>query len=110
MDSKRPTGYTLFGVYNQWRSGIGMWVDVVEQVYSRYEQDFLKRAKELRLTPNSERVLISDNPQDMKRSRKTGIQGLYVYRNLKVTVFIELSDELLRWFGYLDSELQIHED
>lgn len=110
MDSKQRTGYTLFGAYNQWRSGVGMWVDVVEQVYSRHEPDFLKKAKELRLSPDSERILISDNPQDMKRSRKTGIQGLYIYRNLKVDVFIDLSYELLRWFGHPPADLQIHEE
>ena len=57
------TGYTLFGVPKPWQKGVGMWIDVAEQVYSRDEHDFLEKTKKhLRLTPRSTRILISESP------------------------------------------------
>ena len=105
-----PTGYTLFGVDKLWRSGIGMWADVVEQVCSRHERDFLERAGRLRLSPGSRRVLISDNSENINRSRKTKAPGIYIEYSLTRAECIRLAYQLLEMFGYLASDLVIHEE
>ncbi len=120
-----PTGYALFGVYKPWRSGIGMWVDVVEQVYSRHEHDFLEMTKEhLRLWPRSNRVLISEYPLDIsgrpltdrdwrKQWRKIKYMNypeIFVYKDMKIIWFIEVARKLLELFGHPASDLVIHEE
>lgn len=107
---ERPTGYTLFGVSKLWRSGIGMWVDVVEQVYSRHEHDFLERAERLRLTPGSRRVLISGNPKSINRSKRTKVPGVYIEYSLTSDECIKLAYQLLEMFGHSTSDLVIHEE
>ena len=104
-EDELPTGYTLFGVSKSWRSGIGMWVDVVEQVYSRHERDFLERAERLRLTPGSRRVLISGNPRNINRSKRTRAPGIYVEYSLTQAECVRLAYQLLKLFGHLASDL-----
>ena len=115
---KRPTGYTLFGVYSPWRSGIGMWADVVKEVYFRHENDFLEKAQELRLNRSNrflkDGVLISDNPEKINRPRgpirpRGTSVPIYIERSLKVDVLIELAYDLLKLFGHPPSDLYIHE-
>lgn len=108
----RPTGYTLFGVYSTWRSGIGMWIDVVEQVYYRHERNFLEEAKKhLRVTPGSNRILISERPLNEYRDwKETRIPHIFVYSNLKVNRFVELARKLLEIFGHPPPDLEIHEE
>ena len=107
---RRPTGYTLFGVHKPWRSGIGMWVDVVEQVYYRHKSDFLQKAKKrLRLTPSSNLILIFEQPLNEDRDwKETGVPGIFVYSNLKVIRFIELAYKLLELFEHSPSDLHFH--
>ena len=107
---KRPTGYTLFGVHKLWRSGIAMWKDVVEQVYSRHEYDFLERAEKLRLTQGSRRILISGNPQSVNRYKKTKAPGIYIEYSLTQNECIRLAYQLLAMFGHPASDLVIHEE
>ena len=107
---KRPTGYTLFGDYKPWRSGIGMWVDVVEQVYSRHKRDFLVRAERFRLTPGSRRVLISGNPQRINRSKPTRAPGIHIEYSLTQAECINLAYQLLELFGYPPSDLYFNGD
>ena len=107
---KRPIGYTLFGDYKPWRSGIGMWVDVVEQVYSRHKHDFLGRVDKLRLTPGSRRVLISGNPQSINRSKRTRAPGIYIEYSLTQTECVNLAYQLLDLFGYPPSDLLFNDD
>lgn len=102
---KQPTSYTLFGVPRPWRSGIGMWVDVVEQVYSRHERDFLEKAERLRLTPGSRRVLISGNPQSINRSKRTRAPGIYIEYSLTQAECVKLAYQLLELFGHPASDL-----
>ena len=106
----QPIGYTLFGVYKPWRSGIGMWVDVVEQVYSRHEHDFLGRAERLRLTPGSRRVLISSNPQSINRPKKTRAPGIYIEYSLTQAECVKLAYQLLELFGHQAFDLVFHWD
>ena len=111
--SKRSTGYTLFGVDRQWRSGIGMWVDVLRQVQLRHEHDFLERAERLRLTPGSRRVLISDNPYDISRSKELAFQNgqrIYIEYSLTRAQCIDLAYQLLELFGYPASDLHFNDD
>ena len=115
---KRPTGYTLFGVYSSWRSGIGMWADVVEQVYSRHENDFLEKSQQLRLSRSilflRNGLLIShdrdkiNRPRGPIKPRETSVP-IYIERSLKVDICIELAYALLKMFGHPPSDLQIHE-
>ena len=107
---KRPSGYTLFGDSKPWRSGIGMWVDVVEQVYYRHKSDFLQKAKKrLRLTPGSNLILIFETPLNKDRDwKETGVPGIFVYSNLKVIRFIELAYKLLELFEHSPSDLHFH--
>lgn len=109
---KRPIGYTLFGVRKPWRSGIGMWADVVQEVHSRHEHDFLKRARYLELERSSRfhGKLISDNPQDISRPRNSGVNGIYIERSLTISQCIELAHKLLKLFGHPASDLVIHWD
>lgn len=109
---KRPIGYTLFGVRKPWRSGIGMWADVVQEVHSRHKHDFLKRAKQLELERSSRfhGKLISDNPQDISRPRNSGVNGMYIERSLTISQCIELAHKLLKLFGHPASDLVIHWD
>lgn len=123
---KRPTGYTLFGVYKPWQYGVDMWIDVVEQVYSRHEHDFLEMTKEhLRLWPRSNRILISECPLDIsgrplnenrdwrKQWRKikyTNYPEIFVYKDMKIIWFIEVARKLLELFEYPASDLEIHEE
>ncbi len=105
------TGYTLFGVDRRWRSGIDMWVDVVEQVYSRHEHDFLERAGRLRLTPGSRRVLISGNSKNINRSKELICQNgqrIYIEYSLTRDECIKLAYQLLEMFGHPPSDLEIH--
>jgi len=106
-----PGGYALFGVDRQWRSGIGMWVDVVGQVQLRHERDFLERAGRLRLSPGSGRVLISGNPYDINRSRELICQNgqrIYIEYSLTRDQCINLAYQLLEMFGHPPSDLEIH--
>ena len=109
---KRPIGYTLFGVRKPWRSGIGMWADVVQEVHSRHKHDFLKRAKQLELERSSRfhGKLISDNPQDISRPRNSGVNGIYIERSLTISQCIELAHKLLKSFGRPASDLVFHLD
>lgn len=109
---KRPINYTIFGVFKPWRSGIGMWADVVQKVHSRHKHDFLERAKKLQLERSSHfhGKLISDNPQDISRPRDSGVNGIYIERSLTISQLIELAYKLLRMFGHTDSDLVIHWD
>ena len=107
---KQPTSYTLFGVPRPWRSGIGMWVDVVEQVYSRHERDFLEKAERLRLTPGSRRVLISGNPQSINRSKRTRAPGIYIEYSLTQAECVKLAYQLLEMFGHPASDLHFNGD
>ena len=106
-----PGGYALFGVDRRWRSGIGMWADVVEQVQLRHERDFLERAERLRLTPGSRRVLISGNSEDINRSKvlicRNG-QRIYIEYSLTRDECINLAYQLLEIFGHHPSDLEIH--
>lgn len=110
---ERSTGYTLFGVYKPWLSGIGMWVDVVEQVQLRHERDFLERAERLRLSPGSGRVLISGNPYDINRYKERICQNgqrIYIEYSLTRDQCINLAYQLLEMFGHPPSDLEIHEE
>lgn len=110
--SKRPTGYTLFGDYKPWQSGIGMWADVVKEVHSRNRHNFLERAKKLELERSSRfhGKLISDNLRDISRPRNSGVNGIYIERSLTISQLIELAYKLLRMFGHTDSDLVIYWD
>ena len=106
-----PGGYALFGVDRRWRSGIGMWVDVVEQVCYRHERDFLERAEGLRLTPGSRRVLISGNSENINRSKELVCrngQRIYIEYSLTRDECINLAYQLLEMFGHPPSDLEIH--
>ena len=105
--SKRQIDYTLFGVSKPWRSGIGMWVDVVEQVYSRHERDFLEKAERLRLSPGSRRVLISGNPQSINRYKPTKAPGIYIEYSLTQAECVRLAYQLLKLFEHPPSDLSI---
>ena len=109
---ERPIGYTLFGVRKPWRSGIGMWADVVQEVHSRHKHDFLKRAKQLELERSSRfhGKLISDNPQDISRPRNSGVDSIYIERSLTISQCIELAHKLLKSFGHPASDLVLHWD
>lgn len=87
----RPTGYILFGDSKPWRSGIGMWADVVEELYFRHGRDFLERAERLRLTPGSKRVLISGNPQSINRPKKTKASEIYIEYSLTQAECVKLA-------------------
>ena len=115
---KRPIGYTLFGDYKPWRSGIGMWADVVKEVYYRHENDFLGKSQQLRLSRSilflRNGLLIShdrdkiNRPRGPIKPRGTSVP-VYIERSLKVDICIELAYELLKTFGHPASDLQIHE-
>ena len=107
--SKRQIGYTLFGVSRS-RSGIGVWADVVEEVYFRHERDFLERAEKLRLTPGSRRVLISGSPQSINRSKPTKAPGVYIEYSLTQAECLRLAYQLLKLFGYPSSDLYFNGD
>lgn len=107
---QRRIGYTLFGVYKPWRSGIGMWVDVVEQVYSRHKHDFLGRADKLRLTPGSRRVLISSDRQSINRSKRTKAPGIYIEYSLTQAECVKLAYQLLELFEHSAFDLVFHWD
>lgn len=107
---RRPTSYTLFGVHKPWRSGIGMWVDVVEQVYSRHKQNFLRRAERLRLSPGSKRVLISGNPRSINRSKTTRAPGIYIEYSLTQAECVKLAHQLLELFGHPPSDILFNGD
>ena len=102
---ERPIGYTIFGLRRPWRSGIGMWVDVVEQIYFRHERDFLGRAERLRLTPGSRRVLISGNPRVINRPKKTKVPGIYIEYSLTQAECVKLAYLLLELFEHPPSDL-----
>lgn len=116
---KRPIGYTLFGDYKPWRSGIGMWADVVKEVYYRHENNFLEKSQQLRLSKSilflRNGLLIShdrdkiNRPRGPIKPRGTSVP-VYIERSLKVDVCIELAYELLKIFGHPASDLQIHEE
>ena len=116
---KRPIGYTLFGDYKPWRSGIGMWDDVVKEVYYRHENDFLEKSQQLRLSRSilflRNGLLIShdrdkiNRPRGPIKPRGTSVP-VYIERSLKVDVCIELAYELLKTFGHPASDLEIHWD
>ena len=110
-EGRKRIDYTLFGVYKS-RSGIGMWADVVEQMCSRHERDFLERAEELRLTPGSRRVLISRNSHSINRSKGLNCrngQRIYIEYSLTQAECVNLAYQLLKLFGYPSSDLEIHE-
>lgn len=107
QDSKRQIDYTLFGVSKS-RSGIGVWADVVKEVYSRHENDFLEKAEKLRLTPGSRRVLISGDPQSINRPKSTEVPGVHIEYSLTQVECQNLSYQLLQLFGHPPSDLQIH--
>lgn len=109
---KRPISYSIFGVLKPWRSGIGMWADVVKKVHSRHEHNFLERAKELELERSSRfhGKLISDNPRDISRPRNSGVNGIYIERSLTISQLIQLAYKLLRMFDHTDSDLVIYWD
>lgn len=105
--SKQQIGYTLFEVSKS-GSGIGMWSDVVKEVYLLHKHDFLEKAEKLRLTPGSRRVLISGNPQSINRSKPTGVPGIYIEYSLTQAECQNLAYQLLQLFGHPPSDLQIH--
>lgn len=107
---ERPIGYTIFGLRRPWRSGIGMWVDVVEQVYFRHERDFLGRAERLRLTPGSRRVLISGNPRVINRPKRTKAPGVYIEYSLTQAECVKLAYQLLELFEHPAFDLVFHWD
>ena len=107
QDSKSQINYTLFGVSKS-RSGIGVWADVVKEVYYRHENDFWEKAEKLRLTPGSRRVLISGDPQSINRSKPTEVPGLYIEYSLTQAECVNLAYKLLALFGHPPSDLQIH--
>lgn len=109
QDSKSQIDYTLFGVSKS-RSGIGVWADVVKEVYYRHENDFWEKAEKLRLTPGSRRVLISGNPQSINRSKPTEVPELYIEYSLTQAECVNLAYNLLALFGHPPSDLQIHEE
>ena len=109
QDSKSQMDYTLFGVPKS-RSGIGVWADVVKEVYYRHENDFWEKAEQLRLTPGSRRVLISGDPQSINRSKPTEVPGLYIEYSLTQAECVNLAYKLLALFGHPPSDLQIHEE
>ena len=123
---RRILGVTLLGIDKELRSGKDMWIFVVEQVYASHLQestdtpenkvmlqerriDFLKRVKQLRART---RLFISENYQDVSKYRpvEVGDTGIFVETDMKVDKFEELSRQLLRVFGYAESELQIYEE
>ena len=111
-EGRKRIDYTLFGVYKS-RSGIGMWADVVEQVCSRHERDFLEKAEWLRLTPGSRRVLISGNSENINRSKELicrNGQRIYIEYSLTRDECIRLAYQLLAMFGHPASDLVIHEE
>lgn len=107
--SKRQIDYTLFGVSKS-RSGIGLWADVVKEVYLLHKHDFLEKAEKLRLSPGSRRVLISGNPQSINRSKPTEVPGIYIEYSLTQAECINLAYKLLALFGHPPSDLQFHEE
>lgn len=123
---RRILGATLFGTNKELRSGKDMWIFVVQQVYARHlhgttgtsedkamlrerRLDFLEKVKQLRART---RLFISGDYQDVSRYRPVEVRdtGIFVETDLKIDKFEELSRQLLRVFGYAESDLQIHEE
>lgn len=110
-EDRKLIEYTLFGKYKS-RSGIGMWADVVEQVYLRHKHDFLERVEKFR-PPRWRRVLISGYSNDITRFKQLTCQDgqkIYIENSLTQAQDISLAYQLLEMFGHPASDLMIHEE
>ena len=123
---RRILGATIFGNYRELRFWKDMWIFVVEQVYANHLQgstdtsenkitlperriDFLEKVKQLR---GRTRFYISENNLDVSKYRpvEVGDTGIFVETDMGIEEFKKFSRQLLRVFGYSDSDLQIHEE
>ena len=101
---RRIVGATLFGIYRGLEKAIELLDFVTVQLYERHGQDLLDKVAQISVGA----VQISSDPDDMNRSRETGVPGIFIYSNLGVERIKARSYEWLALFGYPDSDLQIH--
>ena len=98
---------TVLGVHKELRTWYGLVVFVAEQMQIRHSQDFLDKASQLKGRKHS---YVSRNAQEMRVPVEIGMSGVFIETHLSAKNCIQRSHQILELFGYLASDLQIHEE
>ena len=103
---KRPSGF----IFGQARMAVTSWIDILVELCDIVYRDHGQQFEQVLNLRGRKRPYFSRDGSELRMPRKLELSGIFVESNLNANQIVELSNDIIKLFGYSPKTLSISAD